>query len=87
MRRTNKLGKPPSRRPDPPTSLAAAARQMTGVTEGCVLVVGSRVGTAEHVPPGYQPSPCMWCKQMVWVDGSMLLTFDVVAVCTDCVPV
>ncbi len=94
MRRIQKPGKPPSeRRADfdrqPPRSLVKIAREAArraGVDPANrkMLVVGTRVGKAEHLPPNYHPAPCSGCSKPVWVNGDFIMAFEVIPLCTAC---
>lgn len=94
MRRVTRIGKPPSerRQRQKPQTLADVAMESMppGVDDPSsqtVMVIGSRAGTVGWVPDGYMLAPCDDCGHQVWVDGSLLTTFKVVAFCTVCVPV
>jgi len=94
MRRPHHPGKPPSRRlhhanldPDHPadhdTILKAAACRAGIRPGGRALVIGTRVGDAEHVPPGYALALCVQCNAYVWVHADIVRNYQVVALCID----
>ena len=83
-RRRGNPGIPPSQR------TLSTDRDMndSDTSDGSILIVGSRVGTIEHLPPGYQLIPCYECGHQVWINGEFLRSRQkILTICTVCCPI